>query len=157
MAKSQNNKKSLTLISSSLFGIGYFPFAPGTAASLAGLIAFILIDKTSIFIIFTLISLIISLATCGRCEKLLKSKDPKEVVIDDFTGQLIALLFIPKEPAYIFISFLLFRIFDTIKIPPADIFDSKKGSIGIVGDDIVAGVYTNLLVQLVRLALNISS
>jgi phosphatidylglycerophosphatase A len=157
MAKSQNYKKSLTLSLASLFGIGYFPFAPGTASSLAALIAFIFIDKTSTFVIFTFSCLILSLALCGRAEKILKRKDPKEVVIDDFTGQLIALLFIPKEPVYIFVCFLLFRIFDTVKIPPADILDKKKGSLGIVGDDIVAGLYANLLVQLVRGVVNISS
>jgi phosphatidylglycerophosphatase A len=79
------------------------------------------------------------------------------VVIDEFSGQFIALLFIPKEAVYIFLGFTLFRMFDILKLPPADILEKNKGSLGIVGDDLAAGLYANLLIQLARFILKISS
>ncbi|MFC1514634.1 phosphatidylglycerophosphatase A [Candidatus Omnitrophota bacterium] len=157
MEKPHSRKKSLILWASTLFGIGLIPYAPGTMASLAGLAVFLLVETQALFLAVTIASVILAFLLCGKAARLLGKKDPKEVVIDDFSGQLIALLFMPKEPVYIFICFLLFRIFDTTKIPPADIFDRKEGSLGIVGDDVVAGLYANLVVQAVRIAVNISS
>ena len=145
------------MAAATVFGIGYVPLAPGTVASLAAVGMSLLVKSDISLLVITLACLILSFLLCGRAEKALDRKDPKEVVIDDFSGQLIALLFIPQKAVYIFIAFLLFRVFDTVKIPPADIFDREKGSLGIVGDDIVAGLYANLLIQLVRLAVNISS
>jgi phosphatidylglycerophosphatase A len=151
MAQPKTYKESLIIGLVSLFGLGRFPLAPGTLASLAAVGVFIFTGSHSLFLVVTSISLILSFLLCGTAERILAEKDPKRVVIDDFSGQLIALVFIPKYPVYIFLSFLLFRIFDTFKIPPADILDKKEGSLGIVGDDIVAGLYANLLIQAVIL------
>ena len=149
MAQPKSHKESLIVGLASLLGLGLFPLAPGTLASLAAVGLFLLVGNSTLFLAITAASLILSFLLCGAAERILSENDPKRVVIDDFSGQLIALVFIPKYPVYIFLSFLLFRLFDTLKIPPADILDKKRGSLGIVGDDIVAGLYANLLIQAV--------
>ena len=80
-----------------------------------------------------------------------ENKDPKEIVIDEFIGQSIPLLICGNDIILILISFVVFRIFDIFKIFPANIFDKKiNGSIGIIGDDIIAGLYTLLIIYLIK-------
>ena len=73
--------------------------------------------------------------------------DPSEVVIDEIAGQWIALLFLPRTPAVAVSAFLLFRLFDIIKPPPANYFDRMKSGFGVMMDDVAAAVYANILVQ----------
>ena len=89
----------------------------------------------------------------GRAEKLFGRKDPSCIVIDEVSGMLLSLLFIPHDLKYIIAAFFLFRIFDTLKPFPAGRLQSLKGSTGIMIDDIIAAFYTNILLQiLLRLA-----
>ena len=82
-------------------------------------------------------------------KKTFTSADPKEIVIDEFIGQSIPLLFCENNIFLIILSFLLFRLFDITKPWPASYFDLKiKNSIGVIMDDIVAGIYTLLIVYL---------
>lgn len=157
MEKQSNYKKLIILNLATLSGLGYFPLASGTVASFAGVVLFLFIKDSYIFLIVTLLVLVVSFLVAGNAERIFGRKDPRQVVIDDFAGQLLALLFIPRQAVYIFLSFLLFRLFDTFKIAPADILDKRRGSLGIVGDDVVAAVYANLSIQLIRLILKISS
>ena len=78
-------------------------------------------------------------------------KDPKEIVIDEFIGQSIPLLVCGNNLVLILISFIIFRIFDIFKIFPANVFDKNMdGTIGIIGDDVVAGLYTLLIIYLIK-------
>jgi phosphatidylglycerophosphatase A len=70
---------------------------------------------------------------------------------------LVSLLFIPTDTRFAIAGFFLFRIFDAIKIPPADEVEKFKGAKGIVGDDLVAGIYANLMLHGLRLTLKIFS
>ncbi|UCG34575.1 MAG: phosphatidylglycerophosphatase A, partial [Candidatus Omnitrophota bacterium] len=90
-------KDKLCLPVATLFGVGYVPLLPGTAASLVAVIIFILIKNASYFFTFTIFSIIISFLCCGRAEKIFNEKDCKKIVIDDFSGMLITLLWIPKR------------------------------------------------------------
>ena len=71
-----------------------------------------------------------------------KSKDPKEVIIDEFIGQFIALIFIPNSVLGLLLSFLLFRFFDITKLYPVNKAEKIPGAIGVLADDIVAGLMT---------------
>ena len=71
-----------------------------------------------------------------------KSKDPKEVIIDEFIGQFIALIFIPNSILGLLLSFLLFRFFDITKLYPVNKAEKIPGAIGVLADDIVAGLMT---------------
>ncbi len=156
MEKQKNYKKFIILKLTTLLGLGYIR-GGGTLASLLGVGIFLLIKNNLSFFAFTLLVIILSLSLTTRAEEIIGKKDPKEVVIDDLSGQLLSLLFIPKKIPFIILAFFIFRLFDLLKIPPADILEKKKGSAGIVGDDLIAGLYTNVLLQAVRFILKISS
>ena len=140
-----------------LFGIGKIKKIPGSIASLATtLFLFFLFHILNISPNIVLIALIIiffiSLYTVNIFIKDLENKDPKEVVIDEFIGQSIPLCLyevahnVPKETSEIlkfyFIIFILFRIFDITKPFPVSYYEKNfKNSLGVVMDDVCAGLY----------------
>ncbi len=93
---------------------------------------------------------VVAVLTAGSAEKILDRKDPSPVVIDEVMGMLIALTGIPRTiPVYI-LGFFLFRLFDIWKPFPIGLIDQRvQGGIGIVLDDLVAGLYANLLLRLI--------
>lgn len=81
-----------------------------------------------------------------------KNDDPKEIVIDEYIGQSIPLLICDGNLILILISFFSFRFFDIFKIFPANYFDKNiKGIIGIIGDDIIAGLYCFILIYFLNI------
>ena len=146
-----NNKVLLIFLSklAEVYPIGRFKYAPGTLASLVGLVFgyYILIMlKIKLFLLFILIFAIVSYFLCEAHIRLHNKKDPKEVVIDEFAGQFVALLGMidSSNISYIFISlllsFLLFRFFDITKIGPIKKLEQLPGGFGIITDDLVAGL-----------------
>lgn len=123
--------------------------ASGTFASiLATLIYFIpYFDSPYILlpviIVFTLIGIPIS----TKFEKFY-GKDPKECTIDEVVGTWISYLFLPKNPIIILAAFILWRILDIIKLPPANYIDKKGGGLAIMLDDIISGLYTAIIMNL---------
>jgi phosphatidylglycerophosphatase A len=92
------------------------------------------------------LGIVLSLMVSAAAEKIFESKDSRRIVIDDFTGMLIAYLFIPQayHPGWIVAVFLLFRVFDSVKLYPIDKIEEKAGSWGVLGDDVVAGIYAGI-------------
>jgi phosphatidylglycerophosphatase A len=130
------------------FGTGYFPVAPGTAGSLAALILIFLFPLTHLaWLVISSVVFIGGIWISGLIESDTR-KDPSEVVIDEFVGQWVSLLFLPRHPAIFIAGFFLFRIFDIIKPFPANISQNINGGLGIMLDDLLAGIYTNLCLQL---------
>ncbi|MCF7877074.1 MAG: phosphatidylglycerophosphatase A [Candidatus Omnitrophica bacterium] len=153
----KNKLKNKVIIGlASLFGIGYIPGCPGTAGSLFGILFVWLVENQAVFFLITLFSVILAFFVAGKAEKILGQKDSKQIVIDELAGILVTFLFVPKTFLFLAAGFFLFRIFDIIKAFPANRLEKKKGSFGIVGDDLIAGVYANLGLQFLRLVLNIS-
>ena len=143
-------KDKICLTLATLFGVGYAPLAPGTAGCLPAVLLFVLIKNQTHFFIFTIISVVTAFLVSSRAEKLFGKKDCKLIVIDDFSGMLITFLFIPSDIRYLVCGFFLFRMLDMLKIPPANIIERYPGARGVVGDDVVAGIYSNLILQLAR-------
>lgn len=143
-------KDKITLALATVFGVGYTPLAPGTAGCFPAVLVFVLIKNPVHFFIFTLISVIVAFLVSSPAEKLFGKKDCKLIVIDDFSGMLVTFLFIPLSIRYLVCGFFLFRMLDMLKIPPANIIERYPGSRGVVGDDLVAGVYANLILQAAR-------
>ncbi|MDD5432162.1 MAG: phosphatidylglycerophosphatase A [Candidatus Omnitrophica bacterium] len=141
----------LVKILSSFFFVGYLPLIPGTFGSLAGILLIYCIggNTSNVYLPFLLFLICIGYLVCTPAEKLMQKKDPKFIVIDEVCGMLISLLFIPFQTQWVIAAFLLFRILDTIKPYPAGQLERLKGSLGIMGDDIVAGIYTNIILQVV--------
>ena len=141
----------LVKATSTVFFIGYLPLIPGTFGSIAGVGLFYLLKGTTAVTYFLFISGIIALGliTSGRMEKLLNKKDPGCIVIDEVAGMLIALSFMPYDFKIIFLAFIIFRILDTLKPYPAARLQNMHGAVGVIGDDLVAGIYTNIVLQVI--------
>ena len=150
-----NDKIGLTLLT--MFGIGHIKYAPGTAASFVTCLIYyplILIKINFIYLlIIFLILLIYSIILIDKLSHHFKEKDPKEIVIDEFIGQSIPLIFMSeyiissKNPLLFFLAFFLFRFFDILKPFPINIIDKKmKNGLGVMLDDIIAGIYTSITI-----------
>jgi len=141
--------------------IGKIKFAPGTFASLVTcFLFFVLISffSYSVLLLITLIIFFYSFIAINNSFDEFKSDDPKEIVIDEVVGQILPLLAIPVYETlyplpkiYYFISaFVLFRLFDIWKPFPISYVDiNVKGSLGIMLDDIVASIYSILILSLI--------
>ena len=145
-----NISEGLIRLISSMFYIGYSPFLPGTLASLAGFLAYVFFVRGNMIFHLVLVVLctVIGFALSDKAEKLFKRKDARQIVIDDFNGMLIGLLFLPYNLNLAVIGFIVFRGMDGLKPYPIYKIDKWKGALGIMGDDILAGVYTNIILQI---------
>jgi phosphatidylglycerophosphatase A len=135
---------------------GYFPFAPGTVGSAAGLVVYLFVWWSHSPTIE--IALILGLFAAGvwagtTAEQYFGGIDPGPVVIDEVVGMLITLAFIPVGWSAALIGFLLFRIFDVIKPFPAGRFEQLHGGLGVMADDAMAAIYANVSLRLVMWAL----
>lgn len=134
------------------FYSGYSPVAPGTAGTLVAMALYIL--ENFVFAsfnpfyinMFNFILLCIVIYPCIKlgdaAETFFNTKDPQQVVIDEVLGYWTGTLFIPFSLSSALMVFVLFRLFDIIKPFPADRLESLKGGLGIMIDDIIAGLYT---------------
>jgi len=149
MAKLSNSDKICVAITS-LFGVGFAPLFGGTLASAVAVAVFFLAKNQFHFFVITVISIILAFALSGRAEKIWDEKDSKKIVIDDFCGMLVSLLFIPYDVRMVVCGFVVFRLFDAFKVPPIDKIENFKGAAGVVGDDIAAGLYTLVILHITR-------
>jgi phosphatidylglycerophosphatase A len=134
----------------SVFYIGYLPIAPGTIGSLAALIPYYFLCNNAVLMAAVILAVtILGFMTTGRMEKMFGEKDPGEIVIDEFSGMLISLYRIPPAMGYVVTGFILFRFFDIVKPKPIKNLEKLNGGLGIMSDDIMAGVYTNIILQAV--------
>jgi len=139
----------LTKLLATFFYVGNVPVAPGSLASLAGtLLVIALCGHPGLYVFLFLVITLVGFAVSGRVEKLLGQKDPSCVIIDEVSGVLLALFMLPLTPAVIVTTFFLFRAFDMFKIYPVNRFEELPGSVGIMADDLWAGLYTNIVMQL---------
>lgn len=144
-------KDIFTYTFATTFGLGFLPVS-GTFGSLFPLALYLLIPNKIILWIIFIFHTLISVPVSHHASILLNKKDPSEVVIDEVVGQFMPLLFIcPEQPALIYLSFILFRIFDALKIPPVDYFEKLPNGWGIVLDDVMAGVYTTLCIWIIQI------
>lgn len=130
---------------------GYFPIAPGTVGSVAGLVVYLLVWWTgSPLVEVGLIAAIFAAGTWAatHAERFFGGIDPGPVVIDEVLGMLITLAFIPVGWPAALTGFFLFRVFDVIKPYPANRLEKFHGGFGIMADDAMAGVYANLALRL---------
>jgi len=136
---------------STLFYTGYFPVAPGTAGTIVAFAVYLLLPKTFIelpcFWMFPLLLTIPVVAVVSEAEKGMK-RDDKRIVLDEFLGYFYAVLFLPKSLAIGIAAFILFRLFDILKPAPINKLQKWKSGWGVVADDVMAGIYANLIVQI---------
>ncbi len=133
------------------FYLGYSPFAPGTVGTLGAIAFFYLLSQfsTLVYVLFFLGFTIISIWSSREAEGIFGKTDPRQVVADEVCGYLVTMFLISPSIRNIILGFLLFRLFDILKPPPARRAERVRGGFGIVIDDVVAGIYANIILQVV--------
>jgi phosphatidylglycerophosphatase A len=137
------------------FYSGYFPVAPGTAGSLLAVLIYILeyiiLNNNCLIsnVIIVLIFIYPSIKLGDESERLFNRKDPSMVVLDEMLGLWTSVSFIPFSLYTVMLAFIFFRIFDIFKPFPVRNAEKLNGGLGIMLDDIIAGVYTNISIRLI--------
>jgi phosphatidylglycerophosphatase A len=156
------------------WGVGYAPLAPGTFGSAVGVGIYLLVQsmsarvfafatargwsvqaleslRTAFMLLLIAVLTLIGVWAASRTEKLLERKDPGIVVVDEVAGQLIAFLFVPFNSGWwvIITGFVAFRLFDIWKPYPIRRLELLESGLGIMADDLLAGVYAAILLSLV--------
>ncbi len=150
--------RKLLLILGQGFGTGLSPNAPGTVGSFAAAVIFYYFIWDSIdnylgialFFLFVVVCFFIGIFVLSQIIE--KDKDPKSFVWDEFVGMwtsCVPLLFIDKDIYFLLLSFCLFRLFDILKPLGIKSFDNKSGEFYVMMDDVIAGIYSALLVSLI--------
>jgi len=158
---------SLALLAATGLGTGYSPIAPGTVGSIVGVGLFLAsqiaersygVSYVSLGVCWGL--LFLGLWASSRAVEQLSSKDPRQIVIDEVAGQFIALLLTPglaeslqagswKKAFYLsLMCFGFFRVFDILKPYPIKRVERLKSGLGVMADDVIAGLYAGMCLQL---------
>ena len=131
-------------------GAGYAPIAPGTFGSAVGVILWFILPN----VLWVQLAAIVLVSVVGAwsgtvAEEHFKRRDPGQVVVDEVAGMMVTLLLNPVGGfGWIAAAFLLFRAADIVKPFPVNRLERLPGGIGIMADDIMAGVYANLVLRL---------
>lgn len=140
------------------FGVGFSPYLSGTCGSVLGVgLFYILRDQprgvlSLVAFLITLVGIVVSF----DAERVFGVKDSPRIVIDEVAGQLVTFLFVPYSLVHLVAGFLLFRFFDILKPFPARwAQDHLPGGMGVMMDDVIAGMQAGLLLLLVNYFLNL--
>jgi len=129
-------------------GVGYAPVASGTVASAVALVLLWLIPFTMPALAWTVAAVTaVGLWAGGRVERVLGQKDPGIIVVDEIAGMGLAVLLLPRTIPVLLVAFILFRLFDVWKPFPARESQAFTGGLGVMIDDLIAGVYALILVM----------
>jgi phosphatidylglycerophosphatase A len=131
-------------------GLGYLPLAPGTFGTLLGCVFFYVFrfQSQEFFVKMTLGVVLVSIVMAHLAEKIFKTKDCQKIVIDEVAGVLVCYAFVGYSVYHLVLGFLLFRLFDVAKIFPARwCQDHLGGGLGIVGDDVIAGLQGGVILK----------
>ena len=132
-------------------GIGFMPIAPGTWGSLPGVaLAFLLGRWAGGWAVLggAVVAAAVGIWAADRAARSLQSKDPGPVVIDEIAGQMLTLAFVPRSATALLAGFFLFRALDVWKPWPARRLEDLPGGSGIMADDLMVGLYGNILLRL---------
>jgi phosphatidylglycerophosphatase A len=132
------------------FYSGYSPIASGTAGSLAALLIYFIpgFEKLYIIISFSVLFFFIGIPIGSKFEKIY-GKDPAQCTIDEFVGTWISLIALPKTVPISITAFLIWRVLDILKPPPARKFEQFKGGFGIMIDDVISAIYTLFIMHVI--------
>lgn len=141
------------------FGAGLAPKAPGTAGTVVAVPIYLLLDAylgTDAYLVVTLLLFLAGIFICGYTAQSIGLEDPKSVVWDEIVGYLVAMAWAPLGWLWMALGFALFRLFDIWKPWPIRWLDQRvKGGFGIMLDDLVAGLFACLVLNLPRYLLKL--
>jgi len=133
------------------FGSGLAPKMPGTMGTLIGVLLFILLPVLDwkLYLGIVVLAFIVGVFLCDYTAKALNVHDHPGIVWDEIVGYFITMFMVPKGWLWIVIGFVLFRFFDILKPWPISITDKKvQGGLGIMLDDVIAGIFALLIIQI---------
>jgi len=140
----------------SVGGAGYSPLAPGTVGSLVTLVALWWIPFTPVALVAILVVVTaVGIWAGSRVERLLGVEDPGLIVIDEVAGMMLSVVWLPRTLPVLLTAFVLFRVFDVWKPFPARESQTLPGGLGVVIDDLIAGLYALLVVTAARVLLGL--
>jgi phosphatidylglycerophosphatase A len=145
--------RALVIVLATAGGAGYAPIASGTVGSLVALplvpwLARVRDGSAPLAIAISVGIAALAIWSAGRAEEVFGGKDHGRIVIDEVAGMTTAALFVPATWLAAGIVFVVFRIFDVLKPYPAGLIDRRgRGGFGVVGDDLVAGVYAGIVTR----------
>lgn len=144
-----------------LIGLGQLPIAPGTWGSLGATILYAglyMVCPVWLLAVFTVLILVGSIPLCNWASLYMAQHDPSNVVLDELVGQWIALFpgvwIVSWDGSLLgaFVTgFLIFRVFDVLNVFPVNVIEKLPGGWGIVFDDVMAGIYANLILHLITI------
>jgi len=131
--------------------VGRAPLAPGTVASAITAVVLWWLHLPPLTLSVLLI-IVIALGTwaADEAERALGGKDPGAIVVDEVAGMMLSVLAVPLTLPVLIVGFLLFRVFDVVKPFPANVSQRLRGGVGVMVDDLIAGLYALALVLLAR-------
>lgn len=130
--------------------VGRIPFVPGTFGTLAAVPLAYLLARAHHPWVFLAVAATVTVAgvwAAGVVEKREERTDPTLVVVDEVAGFLVTMAFLPATPGLLLAGFLVFRVLDVLKPPPAGRAEKFPGGFGIMADDLIVGVYANLILR----------
>jgi phosphatidylglycerophosphatase A len=143
----------LTLVFATGFGAGYSPVASGTVGTVVAIPIFILLSQWGTLGVLAGLTVIavLGIPAADHMERSLGTSDPGKVVIDEIAGFLLAMAGSPVAVSHIVAGFFLFRFFDIVKPPPVRQAERYlRGGLGVVADDLLAGVYAWICLRLLE-------
>lgn len=145
-------KNKILLFLSSAFGSGYIKYAPGTFGTLVGLVLWIICVPISynLQLYYIVLIFLMSLVVSSVAEKIYGKKDDQRIVIDEVAGMWVSVAFLPKKVIFLFLGFIIFRFFDIKKPWIISKMQHLKSGLGITADDVLAGIFTNLILQIIN-------
>jgi phosphatidylglycerophosphatase A len=147
------NQKNISELFATFFYVGKFPKAPGTAGTLATIPLWVFLAyyfHAVWYMVIVFLILLFGIYICQIYENYSEKHDSKEIVIDEVVGYLITMTWLPLTWQSCVLGFVLFRILDILKPPPIRQLDQKvKGGVGVMIDDVAAGIIANLVLQLI--------
>jgi phosphatidylglycerophosphatase A len=130
--------------------LGYVPVAPGTFGSALGLVTFVLlrsIGSTTVEIAAIIVLFVIGIWSGTVAEHHFGASDPAPVVLDEVVGMLVTLALLPVNLLGAIAGFVVFRVMDVVKPWPSARFESLPGGLGVMADDGMAAIYSNLVMR----------
>lgn len=143
--------RCFVILFSTWWGTGFSPVASGTVGTLAAIPLFLLVGRLPLphYLILLFLLTIFSCWVSDKAEAIFNEKDSGKIVIDEVVGYLVTMTGASISLTAIILGFFLFRFFDIVKVPPANLIDRRlKNGFGVVMDDVVAGIYACLLLHL---------
>ena len=141
----------VALLIATVAGVGYAPVAPGTVASALTVVVLGLVaPPPGPLLLFVIVVIVVGTWAAHDAERSLGGKDPGAIVIDEVAGMALSVLTLPLTPRVLLAGFLLFRVFDIVKPYPANALQRLRGGVGVMLDDLVAGLYALVLLVAAR-------